>query len=160
MKWLGCFFVFFAFFCYCCSVANCVRLFVTPWFAAHQAPLCFTISWSLLRFLSIESVMLSNHLILCHALSFCPQSFPASGCFPMSGLFISGGQSIRASASASVLSMNIHHWFPLGLTGFISLQSKGLSRVFLSVIWKHQIFGTKPYFWSNSHIHMWLLEKP
>ena len=69
-------------------------------------------------------------------------------------------RSIRASASASVLSMNIHHWFPLGLTGFISLQSKGLSRVFSSVIWKHQIFGTKPYFWSNSHIHMWLLEKP
>ena len=77
--------------------------------------------------------------------SSCPQSFPASGSSPMSQLFTSGGQSIRASASASVLPMNIQGWFPLGLTGLISLQSKGLSRVFSSTaIQKHQFFGTQP----------------
>ena len=90
----------------------------------------------------------------------CPQSFPASGSFPMSWLFASGGQSIRASVSASVLPMNIQGWFPLGLTGLISLLSKGLSRVFCSTaVWKHQFFGAQPYLWSNSHIHTWLLEK-
>ena len=74
--------------------------------------------------------------------SSCPQSFPASGSFPMSGLFASGGQSIGASASASVLLMNIQGWFPWGLTDLISLQSKGLSRVFSSTtIWKHQFFS-------------------
>ena len=88
----------------------------------------------------------------------CTQSFPASGSFPMSQHFILGGQSIRASAS--VLPMNIQGWFPLGLTGLISLQSKGLSRVFSSTaVWKHQIFSVQPSLWSNSHIHTWLLEK-
>ena len=130
------------------------------WFAAYQAPLSFTISWSLVKFLSIESVMLSNHLILCYPLFLLPSIFPSIRVFPMSRLFISGGQSISSSASASVLPMNIHGWFPLGLTGFISSQSKGLSRVFSSTIWKHQIFGTKPYLYSNSHIHTWLLVKP
>ena len=77
--------------------------------------------------------------------SSCPQSFPASGSSPMSQLFTSGGQSIRASASASVLPMNIQGWFPLGLTGLISLQSKGLSRVFSSTtLQKHKFFGTQP----------------
>ena len=77
--------------------------------------------------------------------SFCLQSFPASGSFPMSWLFASGGQSIRPSASASVLPMKIHGWFPLGLTGLISLQSKGLSRVFSSIIiQKDQFFGPQP----------------
>ena len=76
--------------------------------------------------------------------SFCLQSFPASGSFPMSQLFASGGQSIGASASTSVLPMNIQGWFPLGLTGLISLQSKGLSRVFSSTtIRKHQFFSTQ-----------------
>ena len=78
--------------------------------------------------------------------------FPASGSFPVSQLFTSSGQSIGASASASVLPMNIQGWFPLGLTGLISLQSKGLSRVFSStMVWKHQFCGTKPSLWSNSH---------
>ena len=82
--------------------------------------------------------------------SSCPQSFPASGSFPMSKLFASGGQSI--GASASLLPMNIQDWFPLGLTGLISLQSKGLSRVFChSTVWKHQLFGAQPSLWSNSH---------
>ena len=93
--------------------------------------------------------------------SSCPQSSPASGSFQMSHLFSSGGQSIRASASASVLPMNIQNWFPLGLTGLIFLLSKGLSRVFSSpTIQKHQFFSTQPPLWSNSHIHTWLLEKP
>ena len=87
------------------------------------------------------------------------QSFPASGSFPKSLLFTSDGQSIGASASASVFSMNIQGWFPVGLTGLILL-SKGLSRVFSSTtIQKHQLFGTQPSLWSNSHICTWLLEK-
>ena len=93
--------------------------------------------------------------------SSCSQPFLASRSFPMSWLFTSGGQSIRASASASVLSVNIQSWFPLGLTGFISLMSKGFSRVFSSTtVRKHQFFSTQPFLWSNSHICTWLLEKP
>ena len=84
-----------------------------------------------------------------------PQSFPAPGSFPVSRLFASGDQSI--GASASVLPVNIQGWFPLGLTGLISLQYKGLSRVFSSTtVWKHQLFSTQPCLWSNSHIHSWL----
>ena len=92
--------------------------------------------------------------------SSCLQSFPASGSFPMSWLFVSDVQSFGASISASVLAMNIQDWFPLGWTGFISLQSKGLSRVFSNTtVQKHQFFDTHPFLWSNSHIHTWLLEK-
>ena len=88
----------------------------------------------------------------------CHQSFPASGSFPVSWLFASGSQS--NGASASVLPMNIQGWFPSGLTGMISLQSKGLSRVFsITTVWKHQFFSAQPSLWSNSHIHTWLLEK-
>ena len=91
----------------------------------------------------------------------CPQSFPASESFPTSQLFTWGGQSIGASASASVLPMNIQGWFPLGLTGWTSLQSKGLSRVFSNTtVQKHQLFDTQLSSQSNSHIHTWLLEKP
>ena len=93
--------------------------------------------------------------------SSCLQSFPASETFPMSWLFIAGGQSIGVSTSASVLPMKIQDWFPLGLTGLISLQSKGLSKVFSNAtVQKHQFFGAQPSLWSNSHIHTWLLEKP
>ena len=93
--------------------------------------------------------------------SSCPHSFPASGSFQMSQFFASRGQSIGVSASASVLPMNIQDWLPLGLTGLISLQSKGLSRVFSNTtVQKHQFFSTRPSLWSNSHIHTWLLEKP
>ena len=89
--------------------------------------------------------------------SSCPQSFAASGSFPMNQLFTSGGQRIEAS----VLPMNIHGWFPLGLTDLISLLSKGLSRVFSSTtIQKFQFFSAQPSLWSNSHTHTWLLEKP
>ena len=91
-------------------------------------------------------------------LSSCLQSLPESGSFLMSQLFSSGGQSIRASASKSVLPMNIQDWFPLGLTGLISLQSMGLSRIFSNTI--VQSFSTQSSLWSSSHIHTWLLENP
>ena len=93
--------------------------------------------------------------------SSCPQSLPASGSFPMNQLFTWGGQSIAFSASASVLPMNIQDWSPLGQTGWISLQSKGLSRVFSNTTaQKQQFFGVQLSLWSNSHICTWLLEKP
>ena len=104
--------------------------------------LSITNSQSLLKLMSLESVMPSNHLILCHPFSSCLQSFPASGSLPMCQLFTSGGQSIEASAS--VLPMNIQDWFPLGWTGLITLQSKGLSRVFPNTtVQKHQYFSAQ-----------------
>ena len=93
--------------------------------------------------------------------SSCLQSFPASGSFPKSQFFTSGGQSIGVSASASVLPMNTQDWFPLGLTGLISLQSKELSRVFSNITFqKPQFFSAQLSLYSNSHIHTWPLEKP
>ena len=93
--------------------------------------------------------------------SSCLQSFLASGLFLVSQLFDSGGESIGASASSSVLPMNIQDWLPLGLTGLISLQSKGLSGVFSNTtVQKHQFYGAQPSSQSNSHIHTWPLEKP
>ena len=90
--------------------------------------------------------------------SSCPQSFPASGSFPMSQLFAWGGQSIGVSASISVLQMNTQDWTPLGWTHWISLQSKGLSRIFSNTkVRTHQFVRTQPSLWSNSHIHTWLL---
>ena len=101
---------------------------------------------------------------LSHPVTFfssCPQAFPTSGSFTMSQLFVPRGQRIEASASASVLSMNIQGWFPLGLTGLLCLLSKGLSRLFSSTTAKkHKFLGAQLSLWSNSHIHMWLLEKP
>ena len=132
---------------------------VTSWTAACQAFLSFTISQSLLKLMSVELMMPSNHLALCCLFSSCLQSFPASGSFQMSQFFASGGQSIRASAS--VLSMNIQDWFLLRLTGLSSLQSKGLSRVFSGTsIRRHQFFGAQPFLLSSSQICTWLLEKP
>ena len=133
-----------------------VQLFATPWTEALQASLSFTISWSLLKLMSIESVMPSNHLVLYHPLVLLPSIFPS-----IRWLFTSGGQSIGVSASASVLPMNIQGWFPLGPTGLVSLMSKGLSRVLSSTtFWKHQFFCAQPSLWSSSHIHTRLLEKP
>ena len=116
--------------CSCCSVAQSYPTLCDPMDCSTPGFPIFTTSQRLLKLMSIESVMPSNHLILCCLFSSCLQSFPASGSFPVSGLFASDVQSIGASASASVLSMNIQGWFPLGLTGLISLLSKGLSRVF------------------------------
>ena len=130
--------------CHCFEWLSCVWFVMTPWTAAQRASQSFTISKSLLNFMSIELVMPSNHLLL-----------------PMSQPIATGVQNVGASASASVLPMNIQGWFPLGLTGLISLLSNRFSRVFSSTtIWKHQSFGVQPSLWSNSHIQTWLLEKP
>ena len=126
------------------SVTHRVRLFVTPWIAALQASLSITNSRSLLKLISIELVMPSSHLILCRPLLLPPQVPPASGPFPTSQLFTSGGQSIGVSALTSVLPMNTQDWSPLRWTDWISLQSKGLSRVFSSTtVQKHQFLGTQ-----------------
>ena len=121
-----------------------VWLFVTPWTAACQASLSITNSQSLLKLMPTESVRPSN-LISPSVVPFssCPQSFPASESFQMSQLFTSGGQSIGVSASTSVLLMNIQDSFPLGWTGWISLQSKGLSRVFNTTVQKHRFFSAQ-----------------
>ena len=119
----------------------------------HARLLCPSPSPRVFKFMSIESVMPSNHLILCHPFLLLPSIFPTPGSFPTSWLFPSCGQSIGASASASVLPMNIWGWFPLGMTGMISLQSKGLSRVFSNTtVQKHQFFSAQLYLRFNSHV--------
>ena len=137
---------------------SCVWLFVIPWTAGRHA-----------FYSSLSPGVCSNSYPLnpwCHPtisssvtpFSSCRQSFPASGSFPMSQLFASGVQSIRVSASTSVLPMNTEEWSPLGWTGWISLQSKGLSRVFSSTrIWQHQFFGVQPSLWSKSPIITWFV---
>ena len=146
---------------HCCSVAKSCPTLCHAMDCSTPNSLSFTISQSLLKFMSIESVMLSNHLILCSPFSSRPQAFPASGSFPMSQLFAWGGQSIGTSALATALPMNVQGRFALGLTGLISLQSKGLSGVFSSTtLWKHQFFVAQPCLWSNSYICTWLLKKP
>ena len=110
-----------------------VWLFVTSWSAAHQASLSITNSRSSCKLMSIELVIPSNHLILCHPLLFLPSTFPSIRVFTNESVLASGGQRIGVSASASVLPMNIRGWFPLGLTGWISLLSKELSRVFFNI---------------------------
>ena len=132
-----------------------------PWTAKHQASLFFTISQSLLN--SCSLTQRCHQTISSSAVPFssCIQSFPASGSFQMSQLFTAGGQSIGASVSASVLPMNIWFWFPWGLIGLISLQSKGLSKVFSNTtVQKHQFFSVQPFLLSSYLICTWLLEKP
>ena len=126
-----------------------------------QASLSFTISQSLPKLMSIESVMPSNHLILCHPLLLLPSVFPSIRVFSSDSELPSSGQSIGVSDSASVLSMNNQVWFPLGLTGWISLQSTGLSRIFSSTtIWKASVLWYSAFFMVQLYIHTWLLEKP
>ena len=116
-------------------------LFANPWMAAYQASLSITNSWSLPKLMSIKSVMPSNHLILCHPLLLLPSIFPSIRAFQMSPLLALGGQSIGVSVSASVNPMNTQDWSLLGWTGWISLQFKGLSRVFSNTtVQKHQFF--------------------
>ena len=129
-----------------------VRLFVTPWTAALQASLSFTISQSLLKFMSIESVVPSNHLILCHPLLLLPSIFPSMRIFSKESALCISWPKYWSLASASVLPINIQDWFPSGLTDWISLQSKGLSRIFSNTTFqKHQFLGTQPSSQSNSH---------
>ena len=123
-----------------------VWLFATPWTTAHQASLSITNSRSLPKLMSIESVMPSNYLILCCPLllSSCPQSFPASGSFQMSQLFGFRWPKYWSFSFTSVLPMNTQDWSPLGWTGWISLQSKRLSRVFSNTtVQTHQFFGAQ-----------------
>ena len=131
---------------------SCVWLFATPCTAARQASLSITNSQSLLKLMSIETGMPLNYLILCHPLLFLPSILPSIRVFSNESVLCSRWPSIGASASASALSMNIQDWFPLGLTGLISLQSKGLSRVFSNTtVQKHQFCGAHLSLWSNSH---------
>ena len=123
---------------------SCVWLFVTPWTAACQASLSITNFQSLLKLMSIESVMPSNHLILCRPLLLLPSIFPSIRVFSNESALPSGGQSIGVSASISVLPMNTQDWSPLDWTGWIALQSKGLSKVFSdTTVQKHQFLGTQ-----------------
>ena len=138
-----------------------VWLFATPWITARQASLSITNSWSLLKLLSIELLMPSNHSSSVIPLSFCVKSFPTPGSFPVSQIFASSGQSIGVSAPASFLPKKSQGWSPLEWTGWISLQSKGLSRVFSNTtVQKHQFFRAQLSSQSNSYIHTWPLEKP
>ena len=126
----------------------------------HARPPCPSPnSWGSLKLTSIESVIPSSHLILCRPLLLLPPIPPSIRVFPMSQLFAWGNQSIGVSASASFLPKNTQGWSPLEWTGWISLQSKGLSRVF-STVQKHQFFSAQLSSQSNSHIHTWPLEKP
>ena len=138
-----------------------VRLFETPWIAARQAPRPSTTPG--VHSNSCPSSRWCHPTISSSVVPFssCPQSLPASGSFPMGQLFTSGGQSIGVSASASVLPMSTQDWSPLGWTGWISLQSKGPSRVFSNTtVQKHPFFSAQLSLWSNSHSHSWVLEKP
>ena len=135
-----------------------VWLFVTVWTAARQASLSITYSWSWLKLMSVELVMPSNHLILCHILLLLPAIFPSIRVFSNESVLRIGDQSIGASASASVLSTNIQDWFPLGWIGWLSLLSKGLSRVFSNTtVQKHQSsvlsFLYSPNFFLLTSIH-------
>ena len=129
---------------------SCLTLLWPHGLQHTRLPITITNSRSSLKLMSIESVMPSNHAILCCPVFSGLRSFPASGSFPMSQLFTSGGQSIGVSASASVILMNVQDWFPLRWTGWIFLQSKGLSRIFSnSTVHNHQFFGTQPSLWSQ-----------
>ena len=138
-----------------------VRLFVTPWIAACQASLSITNSQSSLKLMSIESVMPSSHLILYRPLLLLPPIPPASESFPMSQLFSWGGQNTGVLALASFLPKKSQGWSPSEWTGWISLQSKGLSRVFSNTtVQKQQFFGTQLFFTVQLSHHTWPQEKP
>ena len=148
---------------FCCSAAQSCMTLCNPMDCSMPG---FPVLYHLLE-LAQAQVHWCHSTILSSVIPFssCLQPFPTSESFPMSWLFPSGGQGTGASALALVLPvnipMNIQGWFPLGLTGLISLQFKRLPRVFYNtIVWKHQFFSTQPSLWSNSHIHTWLLEKP
>ena len=138
-----------------------VQLFKTTWTAARQASPSLTISRSSPKFSPLHWCWHQPFHPSDALFSFCPQSFPASGTFPMSQLFASDDQNTGASASASVLPMSIQGWLPLRLTGLISLLSKRLLGVFFSTtVQRHQCFGALPSLWSSSHNCMWPLGRP
>ena len=132
---------------------SCVRLFVTPWTAARQASLSITNSWSLLKLMSIESVMPSNHLILCHPLFLLPPILPSIRVFSNESVLRMRWPKYWSFSFSISPSNNIQDWFPFGLTGWISLQSKGCSRVFSNTtVQKHQFFGAQLSFSRSIHV--------
>ena len=137
---------------------SCVWLFVTPWPAAHQASLSFTISWSLPKFMSVESVMPSNHFILCHSLLLLPSVFPSIKVFSNESALCIRWPKYWSFTSASVLSVSIQGWFPLRLTGLISLQSKDSQESSPTSQFK-SINSSAFLLWSSSHVHTWLPER-
>ena len=138
-----------------------VQLIATPWITALQASLSITISWSSLRLTSIESVMPSSHLILCHPLLLLPPIPPSIRVFSNVSALCMRWPKCWSFSLSIIPSKEIQDWSPLGWTGWISLQSKGLSRVFSNTtLQKHQFFGTHLSSQFNSHIHTWPLEKP
>ena len=139
---------------------SCVQLFVTPWTTACQTSLSITNPWSPPKPMSIESVMPSNHLILCCPLLLLPSIFPSIRVFSTEWALHIRWPKYQSFTFNISPSNEYQDWFPLGLTGLISLLSKGLSRVFFSTtIQKHQFLGPQPSLWSNSHIHM-TIRKP
>ena len=140
---------------------SCVQLFETPWTVAPQASLSFTNSWSLLKLMCIKLVLPSNHLILCHPLILLPSIFSSIRVFFNESVLGTRRPKYWSFSFSISPSVNIQDWSPLGWTGWISLQSKGLSRVFSNTtVQKPQFFCTQLSLCSNSHIHTWLLEKP
>ena len=143
------------------DLLSCIWLCATPWTTACQAPLSFTVSQSWLKLMSIESVMLFNHLILCHLLLLLPSVFPSIRVFSNESAIHTRWPKYWSFSFSISLSDTYSDWFPLGLTGLVSLKFKGPSRVFSSTtIQKHQFFSSQSSLWSNSQIHTWLLEKP
>ena len=133
----------------------------TPWTAARQASLSITSSQSLLKLMSIKSVMPSNHLALCHPLLLLPSIFPSIRVSSSESVLLIRWSKYYSFSFSISLPMDIQDWSPLGLTCLISLQSKGFSRVFSNTtVQKQQFFEAQLSLWSNSHIHTWLLEKP
>ena len=142
------------------QLLSCIQLFKTPQTAASWTSLSFTISQSLLKVMSIESMMPSNHLILCHPLLL-PSVFPDIRVFSNESPLRIRWLKYWSFNLTSVLPMNVQGWFPLGLTGLKSFLSKGPSRVFSNTtVQKHQFFSAQPSLWSNSYIVTWLLGKP
>ena len=140
---------------------SCVRLFVTPWITAPQASLSITICRSSLKLKSIESVMPSSHLILSHPLFLLPLIPPSIRVFSNESTLRMRWPKYWSFSFSIIPSKNTRGWSPSEWTGWISLQSEGLSRVFSNTtVQKHQFFGTQPSSQSNSHIHTWPLEKP
>ena len=147
--------------CFISFAQSCPTL-LTPWIAGRQASLSISNSRSLPKLMSIKSLIPSSHLILCHPLLLLLSIFPSIGVFSNDQHFEWGDQNIGASASVSILPMSTQDWSPLGWTGWISLQFKGLSKESSpnTTVQKHQFFGIHPSLWSNSHVRTWPLEKP
>ena len=147
--------------CCCCSFGKLYRLCATPWTTAYQAPLSFTVSQSWLKLMSIESVMLFNHLILCHPLLLLPSVFPSIRVFSNVSAAHTRWPKYWSFSFSISPSNEFSRLISFRIDCLISLLSKGFSKVFSSTtIQKHQLFSAQSSLWSNSNICTWLLEKP